>query len=141
MILPITLTIAGAAAVVNIWLAMRVGRVRTAEKVSIGDGGNPQLTARMRAHANFVEYTPFVLILIGLIEFANGTTLWLWGVGALYILARVAHAFGMDGVGKARMVGTLVTFLTLLGLGLYAIAIPYLAGGTDPVVTDIQAVG
>ncbi|RJF93871.1 MAPEG family protein [Sphingomonas cavernae] len=141
MILPITLTIAGAAAIVNIWLAMRVGRVRTAEKVSIGDGGNPRLTARMRAHANFVEYTPFVLILIGLIEFAQGTSLWLWIVGALYILARVAHGFGMDGVGKARMAGTLVTMLTLLGLGLYAIAIPYLAGNADPIVTDIQAVG
>lgn len=138
MILPITLTITGAAAIINIWLAMRVGRVRTAEKISIGDGGNARLAARMRAHANFVEYTPFVLILIGLIEFAGGTALWLWIVGAVFILARVAHAFGMDGAMKARMVGTIVTMVTLLGLGLYAIAIPYLAGSGE-VVTEIEA--
>lgn len=140
MILPITLTIAGAAALVNIWLGIRVGRVRTAEKISIGDGGNPRLAARMRAHANFAEYTPFVLILIAAIELARGTSLWLWIVGAGFILARIAHAFGMDGLGKARMVGTLVTLATLLGLGLYAIAIPYLAG-TGDVVTEIEAAG
>ena len=72
MILPITLTIAGAAALLNIWLARRVGQMRLTHKVSIGDGGNEALIARMRAQANFVEYTPFVLILIGLIELAEG---------------------------------------------------------------------
>ena len=71
MILPITLTIAGAAALLNIWLGPRVGQMRLAHKVSIGDGGNEALIARMRAQANFVEYTPFVLILLGLIELAD----------------------------------------------------------------------
>jgi uncharacterized membrane protein YecN with MAPEG domain len=138
MILPITLTIAGAAALINIWLGWRVGRRRISEKVSIGDGGNPALTARMRAHANFAEYTPFVLILIGLIELAAGTSIWLWAVGAVYLLARIAHAFGMDRPAGSplRMAGILVTMLTLAGLGLYAVAIPQLApqahaGGTD----------
>ena len=37
MILPITLTIAGAAALINIWLMIRVGQVRTSEEVSVGD--------------------------------------------------------------------------------------------------------
>lgn len=140
MILPVTLTVAGAAAILNLWLAMRVGRVRTAANIMVGDGGDVRLTARMRAHANFVEYTPFVLILIALIEFAEGTSLWLWGAGALYLLARIAHAIGMDGVRPARMVGILATMLIMLGLGLYAIAIPYLAGD-DPIVTEIQPVG
>jgi len=44
MILPITLTLAGAAALLNIWIAQRVGRARVAHKVSIGDGGNDALT-------------------------------------------------------------------------------------------------
>ncbi len=39
MILPITLTIAGAAALLNLWLGYRVGQMRQAYKVSIGDGG------------------------------------------------------------------------------------------------------
>ena len=55
MKLEITLVIAAAAALINIWLAMRVGRVRTSEKVSVGDGGNELVIRRMRAHANFVE--------------------------------------------------------------------------------------
>src|SRR5918998_3828282 len=96
MILPITLTIAGAAALLNVWLARRVGQMRLAHKVSIGDGGNEALIARMRAQANFIEYTPFFLILLGLIELAIGSRVWLWVVAVIYILARIAHAFGMD---------------------------------------------
>ena len=128
MILPITLTIAGAAALLNAWLGWRVGQKRISEKVSIGDGGNAAVTARMRAHANFVEYTPFVLILIGLIELADGTTLWLWAAGALYILARLAHAIGMDRPPRNpfRMIGILVTMLTMVGLGIYAVALALL---------------
>ena len=43
IILPVTLTAAGLAALLNIWIANRVGRVRGQEKVSIGDGGNARL--------------------------------------------------------------------------------------------------
>jgi hypothetical protein len=130
MILPITLTIAGAAALLNIWLARRVGQMRVAHKVSIGDGGNEALIARMRAQANFIEYTPFVLILILLVEMAEGSKLWLWIVGVVYILSRIAHGFGMDRPRsdplKLRTVGIVVTALILFGLALYAIALPYL---------------
>lgn len=130
MILPITLTIAGAAALLNIWLARRVGQMRLTHKVSIGDGGNAALIARMRAQANFIEYTPFVLILIGLIELAEGSKLWLWIVGVVYILARIAHGFGMDRPSgdrlRLRTIGIIVTALILFGLALYAIALPYL---------------
>ncbi len=127
MILPITLTIAGAAAIINLWLAARVSALRVKGKVLIGDGGSPILVARMRAHANFVEYTPFVLILIGLIEAAQGSSTWLWAAGILYILGRIAHPFGLDrGTANAlRGVGILITFVVLLGLAAYALSIPY----------------
>lgn len=130
MILPITLTIAGAAALLNIWLARRVGQMRLAHKVSIGDAGNEALIARMRAQANFVEYTPFVLILIGLIELAEGSRLWLWIVGLVYILGRIAHGFGMDRPRpdplRLRTIGIVTTALILFGLAVYAILIPYI---------------
>ena len=130
MILPITLTIAGAATLLNIWIARRIGQLRISNKISIGDGGNEALTARMRAQANFVEYTPFFLILLGLIELAIGSAMWLWVVAMIYILARIAHAFGMDRPQpdplRLRMIGIIVTFLILLGLALYAIALPYI---------------
>jgi uncharacterized membrane protein YecN with MAPEG domain len=125
--LPITLAAAGAAAIINFWIAMRAGRARGVAGVSIGDGGNAMLTARMRAHANFVEYTPFVLILLGLIEYNIGSPLWLWIVSVVFLLGRVAHPLGMDGLRYARQFGATVSMLTLLGLGIYATALPFLA--------------
>ena len=135
MMLPITLTIAGAAALLNIWIAWRVGRTRMSQKVLIGDGGNPVLIARMRAHSNFIEYTPFFLILLGLVEMARGSETWLWIVAILYILARILHVFGMDRptVNPLRMVGIVVSLLALLVLAIYAIAIPYLERREAPV--------
>lgn len=140
MILPITLTVAGAAALINIWLAIRVGQKRVAGKVSIGDGGDLPLIARMRAHANFSEYTPYFLILVGLIEMATGTSLWLWIVSGAYLLARIAHGIGMDmidGQSKLRGIGILVTMLSLAALAIYAVVIPYTAVGT---VTQVEAI-
>ena len=140
MILPITLTAAGAAALINIWLAVRVGQKRIAGKISIGDGGHPPLIARMRAHANFTEYTPYFLILVALIEMASGTSTWLWVVVGLYLLARVAHGIGMDvieGDSKLRGMGILVTMLTLVGLAIYALTLPYLSG---PKVTATEVI-
>jgi uncharacterized protein len=127
MILPVTLVGAGLAALLNIWLAVRCGQTRTKENVMVGDGGNEALIRRMRAHANFNEFTPIVLILMGLIEYAQGTSTWLWVVMAIYMVGRILHALGMDGFMKGRMIGTLTTMLTTAGLGLYAIAIPHLA--------------
>ena len=125
MILPIALTTAGAAALVNMWLATRIGRVRIAEKISIGDGGNPKLIARMRAQLNFVENTAFVLILIAAIELAGKGHAWLGWVSMIYMLGRVAHGLGMDGgaLAKGRSVGTAITMLTQLGLAIVAVLV------------------
>lgn len=142
MILPITLTAAGAAALINLWLAIRVGQKRMAGKVSIGDGGHPPLIARMRAHSNFTEYTPFFLILVALIEMATGTSTWLWLVAGIFLLGRIAHGIGMDvveGDSKLRGVGTIITMLALLGLAIYALTIPYLSVGQVTATEVIQA--
>lgn len=127
MLLPISLTIAAACGLITIWLGVRVGRVRTAAKVAIGDGGDSRLIARMRAQANFVEYTPFVLILLVLVELAAGSPLWLWIAGILYVLARIAHAFGMDQPPpfRLRMIGITGTLAILAGLSGYALWLSY----------------
>ncbi len=136
MLLPITLTIAAAAALLNLWLAFRTGRLRISRKILLGDGGDPLLLSRMRAQANFVEYTPFFLILLGLIELAKGPRTWLWAVAIAFIVARVAHAFGMDrpAPNPLRMGGMLVTSLVLLGLAGYALALTYAAGGAPTII-------
>ncbi|MEN2793359.1 MAPEG family protein [Sphingomonas oligophenolica] len=127
ILLPITLTTAGATALIAFWLALRTGNVRRAAKVSIGDGGDSALICRMRAQANFVEYAPFVVILIALIEFSSGTSIWLWVASVAFLVARILHPLGMDGMRYGRTIGTAVTFLLLVGLGLYAISLPLIA--------------
>ena len=123
MNMPLTLTMAAAAGLINLWLAIRIGQVRTSQKVSVGDGGNEFVIRRMRAQANFVEYTPFVLVLIGALECSGYAATWLWVVGVVYMIGRLAHGLGMDGgaFGIGRMIGTLTSMLTLLGLSGYAI--------------------
>lgn len=143
MILPITLAISGAAAVLNFWLAWRVGQKRMSENVMMGDGGNPAVIARMRAHANFIEYTPIVLILIGLIELATGTHIWLWVVGAIFLLGRIAHAIGMDIPTRNpfRGAGVISTALIMVGLGLYAVALPFITPAAHDSGAEVVDVG
>jgi uncharacterized membrane protein YecN with MAPEG domain len=122
--LPVSLTFTGALALVALWLAYRVIRVRKKVEVLVGDGGHPLLIARMRAQANFVEYTPFVLILMVLIEMAGGSAWGLRAIGAVYVIARVLHAFGMDRTATPaplRSVGAGATWLILLLLAFWAI--------------------
>lgn len=127
--LPVTLSSAAAAAILAAWLMIRVGQVRTSEKISVGDGGNEKVIRRMRAHANFVESAPFVVLLLAAIELAGKGGEWLPYVAGVYFLGRIAHGLGMDGgsFAKGRMVGTMVTLLTLVGL---AIAATLVAMGT-----------
>lgn len=138
-LLPVTLVLAGGVALINLWLSIRIGQIRRSARVSIGDGGDDALIRRMRAQANFVENAPFVLALVGLLEFSAGTSIWLWIAAGAFLIARVAHAIGMDGrAGQARMIGTGVTMLLLLALGIWAIALPFVAtpvGRGDPVET------
>lgn len=125
--LPIALAAAGAAALVNFWLAWRIAQLRASEKIWVGDGGNERLTARMRAQLNFAEYAPLVLLLIALIEATRGTSLWLAIVAAVFILGRVLHGFGMDGWRPGRTIAMACTAPIMIGLGLYAIVIAVMA--------------
>ena len=125
MILPVTLSTAAAAALLNIWLTIRVGMVRRATGISVGDGGNEALIRRMRAQLNFIENAPVVLVMVGGIELARAGNRFLLGAAAIFILGRVAHGIGMDGgpLGFLRGVGTLTTMLTQLCLAVWAVSI------------------
>ncbi|WP_411338657.1 MAPEG family protein [Sphingopyxis sp. J-6] len=142
IMLPISLTIAAGAALLNLWLTVRVGRVRKQEKIFVGDGGNEAVIRRMRAHSNFVENTAFVLILLALIELGIGSSLWLWGAGALYLVGRILHALGMDGMRWGRMAGTIITILTQLGLAITALVAVYLTpvSFTSTEIVETEAV-
>jgi uncharacterized membrane protein YecN with MAPEG domain len=115
MTLPITLITAAALGTINLWLGLRIFRMRLREEILIGDDGNDKLAGRMRAHANLVEYAPFVLILMALIEVARGAGITLAVTAALFILARIAHPVGMDmrRSNLPRASGAIVTWVVL----------------------------
>ena len=114
IVLQTTLCLAAAAAVINIWLGIRCGQVRASQKIGMGDGGNDQLLRRMRAQANFIEQTPITIILFGLVEAAGRGGMWLAPLGAVFMLGRVAHAFGMEenGFKPGRGIGMLTSMLS-----------------------------
>ncbi len=76
-------------------LTWRVITGRGHAKVSVGDGDDETLLRLIRAHANFVETAPFVLIGMLLIELNGGPAWWLHVLGAAFVIARIGHAIGM----------------------------------------------
>jgi uncharacterized membrane protein YecN with MAPEG domain len=130
---PITLLTAATAIAVNIWLGARVVRSRRDHEVKIGDGGNEAVLRRMRAQANFIENTTlFLIVLVGL-ELSAGNRLALGVIAAAFILARIAHAIGMDGplLYRWRMIGMMTTVAAQVVLALWAAfcAVGALLGG------------
>jgi uncharacterized protein len=130
LLLPITLATAGALGLIGLILAFRVTMGRAKHKVIIGDGGNPDMIVRMRTHANFVEYVPLMLVLLGLLELggANRTALMV-GAAAL-VVARISHAFGMGGPMALRVGGAMPTYILLAAGSIYGLklALPHLSG-------------
>ena len=128
---PATLITAGALGLGLIVLTVRVIQLRLAGKVSLGDGGDTVLLARSRAHANFAEYVPLALILMLVIEGSGGgRTPWpLWLAGAVLVIGRALHAWGMELSGrgktpnKPRVFGMVLTLATLLCLSVWAVGL------------------
>lgn len=125
MILQTTLSLAAAAALIHFWLFVRVTQRRYAVKAVHGDGGDEHLFRRIRAHSNFMENAPLFLILVGAIEMTGKGGTWLAVAGAVFMLARVSHAFGMEKAGPniLRGAGMLVTLLLEIGLAAVAVLI------------------
>lgn len=122
----VTLVTAGLCGLIFFILSLQVSLVRRAQKVSLGDGGNDLLLSRIRAHANFAEYVPLALILIGVIETEAGESIGLSAAGTLLILSRVAHAIGMHSrSGPFRAAGTIGTYIVLVGTSIWAIVVAF----------------
>ena len=123
----VTLIFAAAFGLLNLWLGIRVSGRRGANKVSVGHGGVPIVEAGMRAHANFNEYVPIALILMLLIELNIGPARGLWAIGALLVVGRVLHPFGMDRPypNRYRQLGMLLTWLPVIALIVWAILLAY----------------
>lgn len=108
-----------------IWfvLWMRVSSARTALSCSIGDGGDPKLLQRIRQHGNFIEWVPFVLVLMVLAEAQGTDALWLHAAGVLLIVGRLAHPFGLPVDNAGHPLRYLGNGTNILAVAILAIAL------------------
>lgn len=109
---------AALAALLLLFLTFRVIVLRRGKQVAFGDGGVPELMHAIRAHGNFVEYVPFALLLILLIELTGDARGTVHGLGAILIIARVFHIWGVlpvNGPFFGRVIGVTLTLFVILG--------------------------
>lgn len=121
----VTSVIASILTIVFIRLSFAVIRLRRANRVAIGSGGNEELERAIRAQGNFAEYVPFGIILIACLE-ANGAPWWLAAVpGMTLIIGRLIHAKGINEPPpnfRKRVLGMAFTFNTLIALAVLNLA-------------------
>jgi uncharacterized protein len=125
--LEVTTFTAAVCGLIYLVLSYRVSQSRMANKIAMGDGGNPDLVTRMRTQANFGEYVPIILILMALIEFEAGYSVLLGIISAVLILSRVLHALGMSrpAPNPFRIAGTAGTWIALLVLSVWGLILAF----------------
>lgn len=119
MIFSVTPIYALAIAVIYMVLWMRVTAKRGGMGQSIGDGGDADLHLRIRQHGNCAEWSSFLLILMILAEGIGAPSLYLHIGGALLLVGRIAHPFGLkkDNASHVlRYVGNGTNILATLNL-------------------------
>ena len=99
--MPITAIYAALLAALFLLLSARTIARRGAAQVEIGtatrDGTDDrELLRRVRVHANFVEYAPMALVLLGLGESRKATPLALHALGTTLLIGRLLHAHGLS---------------------------------------------
>lgn len=111
--MPVFFVCAGLLGLLAVALTASVGRLRTAKKIYLGDGGDPELLTAIRAHGNFMEFVPLCLVLIYMVGDFHG--FWTVAILSLVLLvARVLHAGGLLGfIPLGRMLGATATTLIL----------------------------
>lgn len=109
-------------ALVLLFLAVNVIKLRRAHRVSLLDGGIDSLTSAIRAHGNFTEYVPLCLILMALAELNQSPHWAMHGVGLLLLSGRLLHARALYcGTIRLRVVAMSATFTSLVGAAALAI--------------------
>jgi uncharacterized protein len=116
----ITPIYAGLLALLYFVLSYRIITMRGPGGPSLGDGGNPVLLRRIRAHGNFAEYVPMIVVLIALLELGNAAPWLLHALGITLVIARLLHGYALSFTQSftfGRFWGTALTFLLLVATG------------------------
>jgi len=123
--MPVFFVCAGLIGLLLAILTINVGRLRGAKKIFLGDGGDPEMLAAIRAHANLIEFAPLCLLLIYMASDFYGfwTTA---GLSIVLLVARVLHAGGMTGViPRGRFLGASGTTLVLAAVSVMLVIVGF----------------
>ena len=91
----ITTALAVAFAILMVLLSLQTSMRRAKLGVAHGDAEDETLRRRVRAHGNFIEYAPFAVVLVLLVEVAGNSPRVTATLALSLALARVLHAIGM----------------------------------------------
>ncbi|MFQ3235617.1 MAG: putative membrane protein YecN with MAPEG domain [Paraglaciecola sp.] len=114
---PITAFYAGLLAMLFLYLSALVIANRRNKKISLGYGGDKHFLQFIRAHGNFSEYVPLVLVMQLIAEINNSSDLLLHFIGVTLLFGRLIHSFGLrrhTGASWQRVVGMLLTFVSMI---------------------------
>ncbi|MGL6042367.1 MAG: MAPEG family protein [Sandaracinobacteroides sp.] len=125
----ITMITSGILGLLLLVLGIRVVLARMKDSISLGDGGNPELLKRVRAHGNSAEWVPIGLILLFLAEQGFGGTWFVLALAAMLVAGRVLHPFGLrpGPPNPARSLGMVFTW-TSIGLLAILVLVHAIAG-------------
>jgi uncharacterized protein len=120
---PIATIFVGLFAIIQVPLTVLVGFRRVQTGIQFMDGGDQTLLRRMRAHANFVETVPIVLLAMACAELTGAASWALWLGGLSLLVGRLMHAAVLiiKGWGLPRAIGMLLTFAPMLGFGAWSL--------------------
>ncbi|MGY0579906.1 MAG: MAPEG family protein, partial [Paraglaciecola chathamensis] len=118
---PITAFYGGLLGITFMYLSILVIQGRRSGKISLGDGGDNHFLGVIRAHANFAEYVPLILVLMLVAEINQAHVAVLHSAGVALLIGRLVHAYGLkhhSGASWQRVSGMLLTFIALIGLSI-----------------------
>ncbi|PHQ70624.1 MAG: glutathione metabolism protein [Sneathiella sp.] len=113
----ITPIFAALLALLFLFLSYRTIRVRGKAHVPVGDGGNDELQRAIRAHGNFIEYVPITLLLLMFLEMREVGIYVMIALGAMLLVGRCVHAYGISNPKenyRFRTLGMVLTFITMI---------------------------
>ena len=76
-------------------LGLQVSRLRRGNRVLFGDGDNRELRSAIRAHGNFAEYVPIIVLMVALLEISGTPALRVHLLMGTLLVARLIHPLGM----------------------------------------------
>lgn len=129
MSLPITSLYALPLILIFLTLFFRVSGKRTELKASIGHADDAALHERIRHHGNFVEWVPFVLILLALAEANGGNSVALHTAGGFLVMGRILHPFGLKADNPTHILRIAGNSLNLLACVILLVVLAMLRFG------------